>query len=67
MTIRCFMCVFVTIKFIPKNDTYEEKRKELKHVNIKKKSTKLQWKTVRGKGSNKKKETQQNRKQLAIW
>ena len=34
--IRCFMCVFVTTKFTPKKDTYKEKRKELKHVNIKK-------------------------------
>jgi len=58
------MCVFVTTKFTPKKDTHEEKRKEFKHVNIKK-ITKLQWKTVREKGSNK--ELQQNRKQLAIW
>ena len=36
--IRCFMCVFVTTKFTPKKDTHEEKRKEFKHVNIKKKS-----------------------------
>ena len=58
------MCVFVTTKFTPKKDTHEEKRKEFKHVNIKKKTTKLQCQTVREKESNK--ELQQNRKQLAI-
>ena len=49
MTIRCFMCVFVTIKFIPKNDTHEEKRKELKHVNIFKKKHQITVKDSKGK------------------